>query len=254
MAHWWRNEIQNFGCATTKLPLVKIGGGASAIHQLRWWRIGGAPPIVTAGQEQSCRLLASLNQRIQRSPHNARTCRLGIADLAGFVNVARADYVLRGPSFGTGNLVALAAMPRDFPPRLSRIVFIGEHGMREPIWLYDGKILDGRNRYRAAMQAEMPIGTQVYDGDDPLAFVVSLNLKRRHLSESQRAMVAARLASMRQGERTDIAQIQAMSQDDAASMLNVSRRAVQTARQVQSTATPDLTAANDNAIDVEEAA
>jgi N6-adenosine-specific RNA methylase IME4 len=67
------------------------------------------------------------------------------------------------------------------------------HGVREPITLYDGKILDGRNRYRAAQAAGVECPTRVYDGDDPLAFVISENLRRRHLHESQRAMVAAKL-------------------------------------------------------------
>ena len=35
--------------------------------------------------------------------------------------------------------------------------------------------------------------------------MLDLNLKRRHLSETQRAAVAAELANMRQGERTDLA-------------------------------------------------
>jgi hypothetical protein len=63
----------------------------------------------------------------------------------------------------------------------------------------------------------------------PRAYVVSLNLRRRHLNESQRAMVAAKLATMRQGERTDLepsANFQKVSQADAAKLLNVSPRSV----------------------------
>ena len=80
------------------------------------------------------------------------------------------------------------------------------HGVREPIWLYEGQVLDGRNRYRALVELghDSFINAELddvrfyrsYDGDDPAAFVVSLNLKRRHLNESQRAMVAAKLANM----------------------------------------------------------
>ena len=53
---------------------------------------------------------------------------------------------------------------------------------------------------------------------------VAKNLHRRHLDESQRSMVAARLATMKQGARTDIASIDAMSQTQAAELLNVSRQ------------------------------
>ena len=44
-----------------------------------------------------------------------------------------------------------------------------------------------------------------YVGDDPLGFVMSMNVARRHLDDS-RAMIAADIANMRQGERTDLAQ------------------------------------------------
>ena len=72
---------------------------------------------------------------------------------------------------------------------------------------------------------------------------VSLNLNRRHLSESQRAMVAANLANLSNGQRSDYqaAQICApVTQDDAAEMLQVSRRSVQTAAKVERTAPAEV--------------
>src|SRR5437899_1432072 len=61
------------------------------------------------------------------------------------------------------------------------------------------RILDGRNRWRAAKEAGAKVATETYDGDDPLAFVISMNLRRRHLDESQRSMVAKRLATLTVG-------------------------------------------------------
>lgn len=117
---------------------------------------------------------------------------------------------------------------------------IGKHGLREPIITLDGEILDGRNRWRACEKAGVEPKTKEYRGKDPLGFVISLNLKRRHLDESQRAMVAARLATMKQGARTDIASIDAKSQAEAAELLNVSRPSVQRARTVLDNGAPEL--------------
>lgn len=112
---------------------------------------------------------------------------------------------------------------------------IFKHGVRETIWLYEGKILDGRNRYRAACELNLPfVGFKVFDGDDAAAFVVSLNLHRRHLDESQRGMVAVRLANLKNGQKASSANLQstAVSQADAADMLNVSTRTVASAKKV----------------------
>jgi hypothetical protein len=70
---------------------------------------------------------------------------------------------------------------------------IAANGLSQPIVILDDKILDGRNRYRACLKAGVQHRITPYRGKDPLAFVISSNLHRRHLSESQRAMVAARL-------------------------------------------------------------
>ena len=67
---------------------------------------------------------------------------------------------------------------------------VRENGLQEPIWLYEGKILDGRNRYKACQELGIAPELRKYQGGDPLKFVMSLNLARRHLNSSQCAFVA----------------------------------------------------------------
>jgi hypothetical protein len=70
---------------------------------------------------------------------------------------------------------------------------IREHGLQVPIETLDGKIIDGRRRHLACLKAGAkakyrPVGPLA----DPIAYVLSMNLHRRQLSESQRAMVGQR--------------------------------------------------------------
>lgn len=109
---------------------------------------------------------------------------------------------------------------------------IKTHGLREKIWLFDGKILDGRNRYLACKQAKIKPNYRQFTGKDALAFVLSVNMQRRHLSINQRALIAARIATMQAGVRTDLASIEARSQRDSADELKVSRSTVQRAKQI----------------------
>ena len=81
---------------------------------------------------------------------------------------------------------------------------IREHGQREPVVLFHGAVLDGRNRLRACELAGVEPQFVTRDdadvGDSPAAFVLSLNLLRRHLDESQRAMVGARAKPLFEAE------------------------------------------------------
>ena len=124
----------------------------------------------------------------------------------------------------------------------SLITDIKTNGLIEPICLYDGKILDGRNRYVACQRAEIEPRFTRYTKDNPLGFVISLNLKRRHLNESQRAVVASRLANMTQSEAGKIygrgmdslgKLAGAISQPEAAKMLNVSERTIRTIKAIE---------------------
>ncbi|MEM6623099.1 MAG: ParB/RepB/Spo0J family partition protein [Pseudomonadota bacterium] len=113
---------------------------------------------------------------------------------------------------------------------------IRANGVQEPFVFIGREILDGRNRYMIARELGIAYPRCEYLGDDPLGFVISKNMHRRHLSESQRAMVAGRLANMRQGERTDLepsANLPKVSTAGASAMLNVSDRSVTAARKVR---------------------
>jgi N6-adenosine-specific RNA methylase IME4 len=107
---------------------------------------------------------------------------------------------------------------------------IREHGLREPIVIYEDRILDGRNRYRACSAAGVEPTFAAYTGDDPVAYVVSLNLRRRHLSESQRAMVAAKLATLKLGDNQHS---EGLPIGRGSQLLNVGERTVARAREVQ---------------------
>src|SRR5215470_8707112 len=76
---------------------------------------------------------------------------------------------------------------------------IRERKQQEPVILYEGKILDGRNRYLACQRLGREIQVKDFTGDDPIGFVLSANLHRRHLDESQRAMMAGKLSKFELG-------------------------------------------------------
>lgn len=126
---------------------------------------------------------------------------------------------------------------------------IRKNGVLEPIVMLDGAILDGRNRYMAAREIGIEYPVIEYEGTDPLGFVISHNLTRRHLTESQRAMVAAKLAKMphggdrgvnQHGQRQEANLPVATTNAQAAQMLNVSERSIKTAKQVQEQGAPEL--------------
>ena|SRR5215471_3959418 len=75
---------------------------------------------------------------------------------------------------------------------------IKANGCREPIYLHEGMILDGRNRYRACLVAgvKLPCLLRLASDPtdfDPVAFVISHNIHRRHLTAEQRRELIAKL-------------------------------------------------------------
>jgi hypothetical protein len=73
---------------------------------------------------------------------------------------------------------------------------IDTNGVREPMTMWQSKLIDGRNRLAACVELGIDWEGHLQELDtdtDPVAWAISHNLHRRHLSTSQRAMVAARI-------------------------------------------------------------
>jgi N6-adenosine-specific RNA methylase IME4 len=78
---------------------------------------------------------------------------------------------------------------------------IRDNGLREEIWTYQGRILDGRNRYLACLRAGVTPIYREWDGEGSLvAFVWSLNGARRHLNSGQKAAIAVEMLPLLKAE------------------------------------------------------
>jgi hypothetical protein len=125
---------------------------------------------------------------------------------------------------------------------------IKKNGQNEDIVLFEGKILDGRNRYRALMElGRMPF-VKDWDGEGctPEAFVLSENVFRRHLTTSQRAMFAADLVTEtcggdRRSDHSANLRNDPISTDRAAEIVGgTSPRSVTSALKVKNEGAPEL--------------
>ena len=155
---------------------------------------------------------------------------------------------------------AALVFPEMSPADLDGLVEdIKQNGLAHPIVrTSEGVVLDGRNRLKACEIAGIDPQFEVYAGSNPVGFIISANLRRRQLNESQRALIATRLATLARGQHQtafeSAEQIRppndqmrkfadsdsGMTQAAAAAALNVSKRSVQSARVVLDHGTPEL--------------
>lgn len=112
---------------------------------------------------------------------------------------------------------------------------VSKRGLLDPGVLYQGMVLDGRHRRRACDELKVEFRTTEYTGDDPVGFVASKNIRRRHMDTSQRAMSAAKIAEWQRGQSTA-----PTTQAEAAAAMNVSERSVSSASKVLRDGIPEL--------------
>lgn len=108
-----------------------------------------------------------------------------------------------------------------------------------PIVLFEGKVLDGRNRLVACNQAGIAPTFKEYRGDDALAYVETENLNRRNLNESQKGLCAARCLTLRARRKVSTPPEAEVSQADAASRFGTSVSTVTRGRLVLDSGTPE---------------
>ncbi len=104
------------------------------------------------------------------------------------------------------NLPALNAVVKLFP-EMSEEEYralkedIKKHGLTVPLEKYEGQVIDGKNRLRACRELGIPPKFVEWNGKGSLVeHVVTMNLKRRHLTEGQRAAIAKEILPMLERE------------------------------------------------------
>lgn len=144
------------------------------------------------------------------------------------------------------------------------VVDIDANGQRDPVVLFEGMVIDGWHRTRACDQLAQPLMfVDLQAGIDPVAFVMSRNLHRRHLTASQRAIAVAACAKwLPSGGQPESATVALSGAEPAGKSLaaladdaGVSRRTMAHAAKVVKEAAPEVTqAVKDGALPVAQAA
>lgn len=129
------------------------------------------------------------------------------------------------------------------------VASIRRDGLKHEVELLDepgNPVIDGCSRLRACAELGIEPRTKLVRVDDPIRYVIAVNLARRHLNESQRAMAAADLATIEHGanQHTRSGKFAGpqLTQAQAAELLHVSERSVRDAARVKNSAAPEVVA------------
>jgi hypothetical protein len=123
---------------------------------------------------------------------------------------------------------------------------IVDNGLHDPIIIFEDKILDGRNRYRACLKANVEPRTEVFSGGDPVAFVMDRNLHRRHLTAGQKAMALEKFATLSNGQtyaKQAVGMPTAKTRAEVAKTAGVNKETISDAKTIKAEGTPEEIAA-----------
>lgn len=133
---------------------------------------------------------------------------------------------------------------------------IKANGQREPVIVFEGMVLDGWHRYSACVNLGIEAERFTFgEGKDPVSFVLSQNLHRRHLSASQRAaavVACTEWAPPHRAKKGEMVSPLSKTNADMAKVAQVSDRTIKDAKAAHKAGLTD--AVKSGAITVNEAA
>lgn len=127
---------------------------------------------------------------------------------------------------------------------------IRENGQREPVLLFEGLVVDGRHRWSACAALGTEPQCTEWEGDEEslIRHIISTNLHRRHLSPTDRALLAASYANLPRGtNRHSVLEVSrdtsTIRQHDAAALFGVSYASIARAKRITAKGSQELVAA-----------
>lgn len=130
------------------------------------------------------------------------------------------------PYLPSDKLAALRDNVKEAPPDIVKVYTLG------------GKVFEGKNIFLVAAILGLKVEFVEYEGNDPIGFLLTRNLHRRHLTIAQRAYVAAQMvtttlgSNQHKGSGIPEPSIKEVTQPVAAKLLGVSVDSVANAKSV----------------------
>ncbi len=123
---------------------------------------------------------------------------------------------------------------------------ISNIGVQNPITIFEGMVIDGWHRYRAATELGMHCPSKLLGDVDPIDFVKSQNDARRHITASQKALAITAIYAWKPAHR-EIKGTPGVplskSNAELAEIAGVHENTIKQAKAVQAKATPEVKAA-----------
>ena len=149
------------------------------------------------------------------------------------------DYLIPGCPYPI-SFLALAFPPLS-PARYARLLAsIRAHGLRRPIVVWRGRVIDGLHRLKACLEAGVEPRYEVLDDDaDPFQYLAGVNIPHRDMTQNDKARLAYDMSQYSKPGRPrateeNSAHVRNLTQGEAAELVGVSKRLVSDASRVLS--------------------